>query len=454
MTSRPSPREPSTPARSLAELLASIPFEAAAVRVVDRGDRGPVVHALRVWPSPRSAFYGLAPGRWTPGPVCAAGALLASPYSPHIDDPELDGWDVDLRALLARIPDEVREVLEPLPRVFGWLVLEMVRMPEARELAREAPVLAGLLAFTVWSAGGSRMSAQLRPLLHQPRRRLLPLLGLPDAAWIVRALTRMDPGVLRDPGHTELIELLATANRETLRRLQHLSALPSEVVEILANRDWRDMATFRLLDEAASGDPQLPRQLEALQLAGCRRRFRSRAAISAAWLDLEERRRREWSPADHEGAFRTPTGEITLPGEPPLTLRPVRTAEEMLQAGRSQYGCIPTDYRYPGKALSGEGAMYLATLDPGAPPITVWLERGSRGCRTWGLRELARPNNRPVEPEIESRLHAWVATLPVTGGSGATADAAPPQLFQPLAAAGPEFAAPLTEEEAEADNDE
>lgn len=395
----------------LSEVLVSVPFEPQCVRVVDRGGEGPIVHAVRVWPSPRSALYGLVRGRWVYAPVCAAGSLLASPYDSHPDEAELDGWDRDLRALLAPLPESVREAIAPLSRVYAWKVLEMLgALPDLIELARDAPTLAGLLAFLARDDRLADPFEKLSALVGEPRHRLLPLLGLPSSRWVLRALSRIPPKALRDPGDEAVIAALATQDRETRRRLQHLPALPPAVVEILADPLLRKMTTFGLLAEPAPRDCDLPSQLGDLSAAGCTRRFRSQVAVRAAWDELAERRRNEWKPADHAGAFEPPAEEVTLPGEPPLFLRPLRNAQEMRQHGIEQDNCIPGQERYPRLAAGATGAMYVAKRGPGEPEITVWVERGCFGG--WRLAEAAGPHNALVDQALRERLERWAESLP------------------------------------------
>ena len=190
------------------EVIATCPFEPQAVHVTHYEDcEDPVIHALRVWPETRSMIHGLRrKGRWTAAPVCCAGAALASPHVPHPDQVEFDGWDVDVRTLFAAVPAEVREAIRPMPRVYAFRVLCLLAyVPEALDLVREHPVLAGLLAFPERDAQAHSF-AELRALLSQPRRRLLPLLGLPAEERIIEALQAMSPDVLRDIGDRALIE--------------------------------------------------------------------------------------------------------------------------------------------------------------------------------------------------------------------------------------------------------
>ncbi len=398
---------------TIPEIIACCPFKPQAIKVVKRGWDEATVIALRVYPGPRMAFAGPGRRRWMQGPVCAAGAALANPQAEHIDVRELQGWDIDLRTLLAQIPQEVRDAIACQPRVFAWRVLQMIdALPEALDLACELPVLAGLLAFPS-PDGQPAPYAEIRAVIHQPRRRLLPLVGLTDAAWIIRVIAKMDPSVLRELLDDGLIKLLSTTDREVRQRLQHLPSLPADVVVAIADAKLRRLTTYGLLADPAKGEGDLVENLIRLDRAGRGRRYRSRAEVEAAHqalpADLRRLEAEQWNPADHPGNFIAPTGEMALCGRPLLTLLPVCTSEAMRTHGLQMESCIPGDDRYVRRAARGIGAMYAVAWGRKGARATLWLRRDDGGG--WTIAELAGPEGMRVPPGITRRLETWVAGL-------------------------------------------
>ena len=395
------------------QIIASCPFEPQAVRVRRTEWSETAITALRVWPNPRWAVYVPGRRRWQAGAVGAAGVVLSDPRKEHSDSRELQGWDVDAQALLEQVPAAVRDAIACQPRVFAWRVLQMIdAVPAAITLARELPVLAGMLAWPSRDADPDPFE-EVRALIHQPRRRLLPLLGLPPERWIIRVIGKMDPRVLRELGDDRLVEVLGATDKEVQRRLQHLPSLPTDVVEVIVDAKLRRMTTFGLLADPAEGHRDLAEKLIRLDRAGRTRRYSSRAEVHAAHqalpADLQRLETEQWNPAEYAGEFQTPTGIVTVPGRPALTLVPVRTSEQMRAHGLDMRSCIPADDRYPLRAARGAGVMYELRWGRRGAKATLWLRREDGGG--WVVAELAGPENGRVTPGITARLEAWAASL-------------------------------------------
>lgn len=413
-------------AATLAQIIASAPFVPDAYRIFLFDGRESSVQALRVWPGSRVASYRIADGRWWPSSICADGAALARPYEPHCDGDELDWWSVDVRPLFLQIPTCVRLAVCETPRIHAWKTLRLLGIaPEAVDLVRHHPVLAGLLAFdgrTLYSDKPFHelvLRQDFLPLLGKPRRRLLPFLCLPDAQWIVRVLSKMDVRVLIEPGIDALIELLARAQKDTelRQRLQHLDRLPADVTEVLADETLRRMTTFGLLsDGSRPAAVHLAACLEALRDAGSTRRFSSWATLEKALLALPGERRRlrgePWDPAEYP-EFETPTGDMVLPEDPPVVLTPLRTADAMLSHGIRQLACVPTQDEFPKLAAAGSGAMYAVTWGEERALASLWLRRRNGG--RWFIEDLRGPENARVPPDLEQRVAAWVASVVAAG---------------------------------------
>ena len=202
-----------------AEALSSCPIQPQAVRVTSFEDRRPITTAIRVWPHPAAWAHGLTTAppddRWFPVPFAPAGAALADPDEPHVDSRLLDGWDVDLRALLAQIPDEVREAIRLLPRIYAWKTLVLVgHVPEALVLVQQHLVLTALVAFKApVSFDPGDPYPEIQRCLQGGPEALLGLLGLHEDPPLVSLLDDLQPEVLRELGDDGVMELLRMALR-------------------------------------------------------------------------------------------------------------------------------------------------------------------------------------------------------------------------------------------------
>ena len=380
------------------------------------------VLAMRVWPHPAWAWWRPGQRRWFPGSLGTPGAVLADPHEAHIDDHELDGWDIDVRTLMLAIPPEIRAAIRPLPKFYAWKALILLAaVPEALDLVRENPVLSGLLAidqrrvFADEPFHSTTVRTDLLDALRRPRRSLLPLLGLPNAKWILRALERMPPEVLIGPMEEDLLDLLRSTDKEVQRRLQHLPHLPADVVAVLADEKIRRLASYGLLaDPTPRGLDELVERLTRLDEAGVTRRFRSWAELEAASEELPAAIRgsddEPWDLAEFPGEFNVPTGRVVVQErEPRIVVTPITNAAEMAAHGVIQENCVVGMDFYPEFASYGLGAMYSCLWRRDGLLATLWLRPEEDG--RWLIAELAGPRNAPVPPGITRRLEEWVGSL-------------------------------------------
>ena len=243
---------------NIPEIVSSCPIEPQALRVSHFGHRRPITTAITAWPRPACWAHGLADdGRWFPVSISTPGAVLADPYAANMDDePEFEGWDGDLRALLQTIPAEIQEAIRPFPNVYAWKILKLLAaVPEALDVVRENPVLAGLLAidprrvFSDEPFHCTTVRTDLSEALHKPRAALLGLVGLPDAPWIVRVLAKLSPDVLVGPTEEDLIDLMRAVDEE----VRHLPNHPADaVIQDLVDARLQNLGVSTVGDSATS----------------------------------------------------------------------------------------------------------------------------------------------------------------------------------------------------------
>ena len=202
-----------------AQALSTCPIQPQAVRVSHFDDRRPITTAIRIWPAPAAWAHGLTTAppddRWFPVPFAPAGACLADPDEPHIDSRLLDGWDADVRTLLATLPAEVREAIRLLPRIYAWKVLVLIgHVPEALSLVEQHPVLAALVAVKApISFDPGDPYPEIERCLQGAPESLLGLLRLPEDPPLVSLLDDLQPEVLRELGDDGVMELLQERSR-------------------------------------------------------------------------------------------------------------------------------------------------------------------------------------------------------------------------------------------------
>jgi len=402
----------------LPHILTTAPLTPDAHQVAGPADR-PTIRALTAWPTPRIAIYGRRHQMWMPG-----GALLVplraadSDFSPEDDrHDELEGWSPPLPEVLRQIPRPIREALAPLPLGTQWRSLQLVAaVPEALELFRDNPTLAGWLADRTGSEFEPEAGHQVvREVLRGPRREMLEVLGLPISRWMVRALAKTDPAALLDPGVGCLKEALGTQDKRVRRWLQHLEVIPADVIEVLGNPDLVEMVEYSLLTDPQRDDGSTLGRI--LALVGLQRDSElapARPPRFSSWTELlafqREHEASGWTER-YPGRFEMPTGEVWLPGDPVLRLCPTETAGAMARQAREQRNCISSAPLYPTAAWLEGGAMYSLSWGAGRRDQTgtVWLRLDEAG--RWELREVEGFAGRWLKFEIGDRIQDWIDSL-------------------------------------------
>ena len=379
---------------------------------------------IRVWPDP--ACFSLIPGRsWQEyRPRLHTRFAERPPPDPVYDDfLDLRGWSPRLEPLFKAVPEPIREALLPLCETICWAALRLVAaVPEALDLAPNHLSLLAMLALKAEQAPDPGAAfEQVRVGLRGPRRGLLPLVGLPPSRALVRVVAKLDPFALAAPGPDEVVELLLSDEPELAKPLRHLRKIRADLIQVLGTPELRRLCTFALLADADEGAIGwgLNRSLETIRRvreegrAPVRpARFGSRAEVDQFLLQLGGPPDRSscWNPEEFGQPFVVPVGEEVVHGDPRLHLRPVTSAEEMLDRAIEDRLCIATDSSYPESAAGGDGALFVAGWAKGDEKgrATVWIRRGPLG---WGLGDARGPSNQKVPAWLAERLEDWVELL-------------------------------------------
>lgn len=403
------------PCPEVARVLAAAPFAPEAWYASPAcGEHDWMVVVARGWPHLDCAVHGAEGDRWLPRPLDVA-VQESRPVRGIPPRRDLARWNGSLHALFEGIPLEVRRAVAPLAAADQWWTMRLVAaVPEVLPVVQDLPSLGRLLALHHAPLVGHDEAAALRAALRRPRRRLLPLLGLPPEQWLIRVLRKLDPRCLPWDGTTPLVELLGTEDRRITKLLRHLPTIGPDVAAVLHDPGARRLASFALLNTPPGPEPMDLRLLDALSdLARARDEGRAprQPAVFRSWHEVVEAWERI-EPVDRQlafaGPFPTPTEETDLPGAPSVHLRLLRSAAEMKDHGVRQENCLRNESLYPEEAREGLGAMYEVTWPGDGEEVraaTLWLERVDDG---WILDELRGPNNSWVPAWLVRRIGAWV----------------------------------------------
>ena len=407
----------------VAAILASAPIPVDAYRVTPAEDGHPlIVTVVSAWPAPDCMVYGLRPGRWSRRSLVIPVQVLDEGFEPG-DFIEMDGWSRPIEEVLLTIPEQVRSAVRPLPACHQSYVLSLVaEVPDFLEMVQRNPVLAGLIAEHHHLTPAP--PEELREALRRPRHCLLGLLRLPEARWIVRALAKTAPFALLSPGTKVITQLFTSPDRQVRRRLQHLPTLRADVLSVLNNKDSMRMTSHELLADDASGGFWETADLHGLLTTIRKARADGRTSVKPARFDSRVEVLQAYKAiepidlvATYPGEFVTPTGEVELctRGKPPIKLRPLRSAREMLEHGERQQSCIPSQADYFKHAAVGVGVMYeVGWVDRGdgrkeAAVATLWLRHRRHGV--WEVEQLLAAGNLAVPSWVELRVDDWLEQL-------------------------------------------
>ena len=411
------------------EILETAPVPVATWSVLPEDEAGPpMVRVVSGWPSLGFFVHELPVGRWAPRPLCVP-VEAADPGFEGSFWGDIFGWSRPMSEVFREIPVEVRCAVRALPVAVQWWALVLLsKVPEALGLAVRSPVLVGLLGWYCQPHAPCRYE-DIGRLVRRRRRRLLPLLGLPEELWLLRAIDRIEPQALLCPGPGAVVEALGQPQKRVVRLLQHLPTLSAGVLSVLRDPRLLDLAGYSLLAErrrVRGGEGiDLALLLTAIREARLEgrcadrpARFASRAEALVTYAAIE--------PVDikatYGGKFATPTEEVELPGEPVVRMRPLRSATEMLEHGRAVQSCLPNEPGYFRRAHEGVGTMYevrwsdrsekapdgVGAMDvqEGEPVATLWLRRHE--LYGWDLAEFLIGSDQEVPSWLALRVEDWV----------------------------------------------
>ena len=357
--------------------MTAIPHQTQAV-ATGRHDGLPL--ELRIWPDPGCWKYH-ADGtkedtHRTDIDLSGASAALWADYG-FVPTP----WTPPLDGLAAELPPRVRQVVSGIDTMVQLRALRLLwTVPSAVELP---PSLLSMLAVRF---AARRPFEDLGPLLTRRRVRLLREAQLPEEPWIVRLFNRLDGTDICDSRWARLSRTLRSPTKAQRRLLQHTPVLSGHALDVVCTPDYAEMVTPSLLTEVSARNRSAVRDAvrweeddsdPILGPLGTLRRvrggtpeakwqgpYRSLDAVRAAVLRLDIRDRSaftEWDPSDY-GAFPAPPfGEVVVSGDPPVRLRPLTSALELLEHGRAAKNCVRRDRTYPGTSERGWGYLYEVT---------------------------------------------------------------------------------------------
>ena len=290
---------------------------------------------------------------------------------------------------------------------------------------RDIPTLGGLLAYRCAPRMATEPAEEIRAALRLPRHHLLPLVDLPARKWLLKALRKTDPSCLLWSTPERVKEVLATPNKRVQRWLQHLPRLRLEDIEVLISPEALAMSTFGLLadDDDPDGwpDTDLSSVLEELAVAREQGRAPMKPARFAARAEVlkvyEAITPRDWGEV-YPGSYRTPTGDVVLPGTPPVSLRPLRTATEMREHGLRLGSCLASDGSYPERAHSGTGALYVVSWAAGVGVVggelTATLSLVREPDMPWQVDELLDAADEAAPGWLVDKVGAWLTQMNAT----------------------------------------
>ena len=408
---------------------AGAPCEAQAVR------EEPEVGVLRLWPRPQA--WVRDPAGWLP----SEDWVRLDP--PAADRPRQRRW-IRWRPAAHGLADEVvpPDVLRtarnfhPSSQFAVLRLLDALR--EAAPLLEMDPALGALVAAAVPQELPAAYE-EVRSLLDQRRTRLLAWLRVPPRRWIVRLLRRLDARAIGIEPLRTLTSLLQTSRSpEVESLLKHIRPMPWWMLEVVCDSLARAAVSPSLLMEASSLDLETVRQrigappgdldhnplcdvLSTVTWAALHEgrlvpRSRTLEGLGRLCRDRLEQPPHPWRAEEYEPFPLPPAGDCTLTTFPPVRLRPLRDAAELLTHGRRQDNCIVQNSRYPEEAGTGRAVLFEVGWDsPGGETLaTLMISFGRRG---WTVHQLLGPTNLSVPPWLADAVSDWVVSLPAPAGA-------------------------------------
>ena len=329
---------------------------------------------------------------------------------------ERDAWE--------RVPPRVREAV-CRAHLDGqqWRALSFqARVPGARQLATDVPLLAALLACAnaVRPAPVARPLRSARALLRHPAgwttwRRAARWLGLDDSKAMVRVLRkagRADDELGAWSVHAARRLRLMWADPRTRKLMLHLDRTTPAVAELMAwsaEAQATSLLTPSLLEEVRAQEGRLHLSELVRLLAddardlgapGLLRPVHSVAELEARVADSQRR----VDAAFGRGLPDRPLPPPPLP--PPPGGRALDTVAALVEEGRALRHCIGGG-TYAALARGHHGYGYALQGATGAR-ATVWIGRPTLGALGFGIQQVQGPGNTEPHPALVALTEDWL----------------------------------------------
>lgn len=315
------------------------------------------------------------------------------------------------------LPKEVARVAEPFPRD-QWPLLVMLRHdPDSIDLARTSPVLAYLLSLKL-NADRELIAALKCGTLRQ--REILGCLDFPDTTSSANLFRKIDPASVHADNWGRLLQLLRNPGEEPRRRLAHLPAINTGVVEILLHPAAAAAAGPRLLLQVAEDPAERHRaraihlltntlaMQEALQPRQAVRRFPDRERLEQVHREVSEAyRERQRRVSQARLMSRNP---FRHPPVPPIpgAIEALTSPESLVDEGDLMGNCVAS---YANRVARGDTYLYRV-LQPGR--ATLCLVQSHPGG-PWRISELEGRFNTPADETIERAAADWLHCYQIEG---------------------------------------
>jgi hypothetical protein len=308
------------------------------------------------------------------------------------------------------LPKDVARAVEPFPSDQWPLLLMLCHDPSSLDLALSNPALAYLLSLKF--NGDRELIAALKcGTLRQ--REILGCLDFPDTAGSANLFRKIEPASVNADNWSRLLDLLRNPDESARRRLAHVPAINTGVVEILLRREASAAAGQRLLQQVAE-DPAERHRARVVHLIVNTLTMQETIPARQLVRQFPDRERLEQVHAEVAEAYRRRLQRITEVrkqtrenfGRPPIPpipgeIEPLSSAEALVDEGETMGNCVAG---YAGRVVRGDTYIYRV-LKPARSTLSL-VRQHSSGL--WRVGELEGRFNTPAAESVEKAVAAWL----------------------------------------------